>query len=176
MNSKKTIDLILYLLLIGPPRGSRISREAAQRKKPIKINNAIVADYFFEYLTRLGVLVVIFYGVTESMTKFYFDYYNIIYIVFSLIIFGSLHTLAYFLHTELYNSRHVHIYSIIKIVIYSVLPAFLPVAALIVYREVNQITAFGDMLPVYCYAATFSLLTVIGIANYAVRSMKKSIN
>lgn len=164
MKTGKLLDLLFYFLLIGAPRGSKrsaISKTKQQTTEPI--NKEIFYDYFFEYLSRLGILVVIFYAITEMMTKFYFDYYKIIYIVFALIIGGSLHTLVYFLHSEVFHRKIKLIYQITRIAVYSVLPGFFSVAVLIVYREINQIDIFSDNIPYFIYAISYIFFLLIGL-------------
>jgi hypothetical protein len=174
MKSKSPLDLIFYLFLVAPPRGSKKGYRSKSMPGAQRNQNEIVADYFLEYLTRLGILVVIFYGITESVSKFYFDYYKIVFITFTLISIGTIHTIAYYIHTEIYFKKHFKIYNAVKISLYSTLPGFLPVAALIIYREINQLKVFADDAPFYLYGA-FTLATMIASTTYyGVRSRSRS--
>jgi hypothetical protein len=172
MKSKNPLDLIFYLLLLAPPRGSKKGFRSKTTPNEPQDRKEIVADYFLEYFTRLGILVVIFYGITESVTKFYFDYYKLVYVTFTLISVGTLHTVAYYIHTEIYAKRHTHTYNLIKTSLYSTLPGFIPVAILITYRELNQIKAFSDDVPFYLYAAITIATITINTIYYAIRSRR----
>jgi hypothetical protein len=170
MKSKNPLDLIFYLLLLAPPRGSKKGFRSKALPNERNDRKEIIADYFLEYFTRLGILVVIFYGITESVTKFYFDYYKLVFITFTLISVGTLHTIAYYIHTEIYAKKHTHAYNLIKLSLYSTLPGFIPVAVLITYRELNQMKLFADNAPFYLYGAITIATIAISTVYYAIRS------
>jgi hypothetical protein len=172
MKSKSPLDLIFYLLLLAPPRGSKKGFRSKSAQGMHNKKNEIIADYFLEYLTRLGILVVIFYGITESVSKFYFDYYKIVFITFTFISIGTIHTIAYYIHTEIYFKKHPRIYNVVKISLYSTLPGFIPVAGLIIYREINQIKIFADDAPFYLYGAFTLAAIIISTTYYGVRSRR----
>lgn len=161
MKSKNPLDLLFYFLLLAPPQGSKKGFRSRNLNPKSYVKREILGDYLLEYFTRLGILVVIFYGITETVTKFYFDYYKLVFIIFTLILAGSVHTIAFYIHTEIFHQKYFRFYNIVRNSLYATIPGFIPVSALIVYREINQEKIFADDMPFYLYGAT--TLTAIGI-------------
>ena len=165
MNSSNFVRLFFYALLIGAPRGSKLSR-----KNSALLSNAyVLKDYFFEYLSRLGVLVVIFYLITESIGYVTFSYFKLVYVAFILIFFGSLHTLAYFLHKEVFNVKYKTLYMVVQTVVYTSLSGIFPAIAGFMYREINQEDPFKDELLVSLYLGTFVVTATVSVVYRLIR-------
>ena len=161
----KTLYLIGYVLLIGPPRAVEISAQANDSGDELQ-GKPIWVVVLNEFILRSGIFLVLAASVESLLGDQLYELYRLDLFLGSLILAGIIHTFSYFVSYGVLSSP-VRAFSLIyrlgRNFSYAIVPAFIAVGCVLVWQDINAIELFSGDYIEQVFFTTWSIFIVLGL-------------
>ncbi len=163
---KRTIFIIGYLFLVGPPRAFEIL-ERANRSRGELMGKPLWVVMIAEFTLRAGLFLLVAVAIESLLEDELFERYQIDLFLGVLIISGVVHSLSYYLVFRLSRRNMagtpIFFYRFGRNIAYAVIPAFVAAGIALVWQDLNQKELFSGELIQSVFTGTWGLFLLLGM-------------
>lgn len=165
---KNLINILSYLLMLGPPRALQIHADAQEQGGELD-GMPVWLVYAAELVMRTGVFLVISWGLQEALSHEIFRRFQVFFLIVAVFVSGFVHTAVHLycfgmmwgVWSKIVVGR---VYRTGRNLSYSIIPAFPAAGAVLVWQDHNQIALFQGDLVENTFFATWVIMALLGVA------------